>query len=564
MGAVADSVARIINLGKYGSFHTNQILGRPYHVTFEILDRSETRDGRELRVVPAAELHAVALVEQSEIDEASTPNNGADEAGVSTPSKSNVNIHDNPTNQRLTMSEIEALKLEELGSGRDLIDKIMQSHSTLDQKTAFSLAKYSLRKHKKYMKWFTPLPLDIPTLTDWLVDDRDPTKIMEIRNEALGLIGCWANVHYDGYDASALPQMDPSCRYLVVDDTGGLVISAMAERMGILHQTSLEKDPSHSADDTFDDEAEENELALPHKSNKQQEKPAFMSATSNSITVVHANQQPNLGLLRYFNFDANTPTQSHPLYTNLKTLSWLQLIEPESDRTYEEPEVIPAEELAKAKSNRRSTYFRKIRRWERTKKVVDETRAGGFNGLVVATFTDPVSILSHLVPLLAGGSQIVVYSPHVESLAELADYYSTARRTAFLNTPEEERKVPSKEFPLDPTLVLPPMVQTSRVRKWQVLPGRTHPLMTGRGGAEGYVFVATRVLPAEGKVEARGRPPRNKRVKVQESDSPQAEDDTMSVSKKPKIESQVDQLDADISMTEALTNPEDEEIRTED
>jgi tRNA (adenine-N(1)-)-methyltransferase non-catalytic subunit len=38
--------------------------------------------------------------------------------------------------------------------------------------------------------------------------------------------------------------------------------------------------------------------------------------------------------------------------------------------------------------------------------------------------------------------------------------------------------------------------------------------MTGRGGAEGYVFVATRVLPAEGKVEARGRPPRGKKAKI--------------------------------------------------
>jgi tRNA (adenine-N(1)-)-methyltransferase non-catalytic subunit len=42
--------------------------------------------------------------------------------------------------------------------------------------------------------------------------------------------------------------------------------------------------------------------------------------------------------------------------------------------------------------------------------------------------------------------------------------------------------------------------------------------MTGRGGAEGYIFVATRVLPAEGKVEARGRPPRGKKVKAQDVD----------------------------------------------
>ncbi|KAK5056830.1 hypothetical protein LTR84_012362 [Exophiala bonariae] len=554
----------IINLGKYGSFHTNQILGRPYHVTFEILDRSEGREGRELRIVPAAELHAVALVEQAEIDEASTPTVANGETGSSTPAKSNVNIHDIRTNQKLTMSEIEALKQEELGSGRDLIEKIMQSHSTLDQKTAFSLAKYSLRKHKKYMKWFTPLPLDIPTLTDWLMEDRDPSKIMEMRNESLGLIGCWANIHFDGYDANALPQMDPTCRYLVVDDTGGLVVAAMAERMGILHQTSLEKDPDQSAEDSPDDEAEAHEGSSPHKSAKPQ-KPTPMSAKSNSITLIHANQQPNLGLLRYFNYDANTPTQSHPLYTCLKTVSWLQLVDPESDMTYQEPEIMTAEELTKAKSNKRATYFRKRRRWERTKSVVDETRAGGFNGLVVATSTDPVSILSHLVPLLAGGSQIVVYSPHVEPLAELSDYYSTSRRTAFLNAPAEDRTVPSKDFPLDPTLVLPPMVQTSRVRKWQVLPGRTHPLMTGRGGAEGYVFTATRVLPLEGKVEARGRPPRNgKRQKVQESDTPQAEDDTSSLSKTSVVEAQGDQADSDVLMAEASRDVEDTEIKTGD
>jgi len=40
--------------------------------------------------------------------------------------------------------------------------------------------------------------------------------------------------------------------------------------------------------------------------------------------------------------------------------------------------------------------------------------------------------------------------------------------------------------------------------------------MTGRGGAEGYLFTATRVLPAEGKVEARGK---YKRRKVEQDGS---------------------------------------------
>jgi len=34
--------------------------------------------------------------------------------------------------------------------------------------------------------------------------------------------------------------------------------------------------------------------------------------------------------------------------------------------------------------------------------------------------------------------------------------------------------------------------------------------MTGKGGAEGYLFTAVRVIPAEGKVEARGKFARRK------------------------------------------------------
>ncbi|KAJ9616995.1 tRNA (adenine(58)-N(1))-methyltransferase non-catalytic subunit trm6 [Cladophialophora chaetospira] len=501
----------LISLGKYGAFRTNQILGRPYHLTFEILDRAEVKDGRELRILPAAELHAAELLEQAETDELSTPVTEREEAA--TTFKSNVNTHDDPTNQKLTMAEIESLKQNNTGS-RELIDKIMSSHSTLDQKTTFSLAKYTLRKHKKYMKRFTVLPLDVTTLVDWMFADREFGKIMEMRNEAVGLAGCWANVHAAGEDDAFLADIGPSSRYLVVDDTGGLLVAAVAERMGILHRTNFDAEaPIFTEEDAEEAEVQPTSTRTP---NPKQSRHLAMNAVSNTITLVHANQQPNLGLLRYFNFDSNNPQSDHPLHAHLKSLSWLQLLQPEVDITYQEPTIIADSDLSKMKSNKRSAYCRKRKRWERVKSVVDETRAGGFSGLIVASFTEPTSILRHLVPLLAGGSQVVVYSPNVEPLVELADYYSTARRTAFINTPADERIVPRKDFPVDPTLLLAPMVQTARVRKWQVLPGRTHPMMTSRGGAEGYIFVGTRVIPAEGKVEARGRPPRGKKVKMDE------------------------------------------------
>jgi tRNA (adenine-N(1)-)-methyltransferase non-catalytic subunit len=73
-------------------------------------------------------------------------------------------------------------------------------------------------------------------------------------------------------------------------------------------------------------------------------------------------------------------------------------------------------------------------------------------------------------------------------------------------TPAElERWEGSEDFPINPTLLLGSAVQTSRAKRWQVLPLRTHPLMMSRGGAEGYIFTGWKAVPAQGKVEARGK-----------------------------------------------------------
>ena len=456
----------------------------------------------------------------STIEDGATPGVSQDEVVVAADVRTNKNIVDDPANQKLTMAEIEALKQDEAGSSKELIAKILQSHSSLDQKTAFSLAKYTLRKQRKYLKRFSVLPLDVMTLTDWMMNDREFAKVMEIRNEVLGLMGCWANVHASGISELELLADTKSCRYLMIDDTGGLVVAAIAERMGILHATAQSHSPQ--SDHRMPDTDQADDQATSPKTPKliQHPEELAMSATSNTITLLHANSQPNLALLRYFGYDVNVPNPTHPLYSHLKTLSWLQLLSPESDPIYTEPETIPATTLATFKSSKRSTYYRKHRRWARMRSIISSTRAGGFSGLIIASWTNPISILHHLVPLLAGGAQVVVYSPHIEPLVQLADCYSTARRSAFINTPqvleaEHGRKVQSEDFPVDPTLLLTPMLQTARVRRWQVLPGRTHPRMMGRGGAEGYVFIGTRVLPAEGKVEARGKVGKKRKVEVE-------------------------------------------------
>ena len=517
-----------ISLGKYGTFQSNDILGRPFHFTFEILDTptldSESKTG--LRVVPPAEIYVDIEDEtplQTSVDGVEKVDQG--DGGVEydivgengeVVMRTNRRIIDDVNSQAMTMADIEAMKAQSTGSGKELIAKILDSHSALDQKTSFALAKYTLRKTKKYMKRFTVLPLDVALLAKWMLTEKEPMKIMELREEVLALIGSWSNIHCTPEDPISPPgakaMTSGAGKWLVIDETAGLLVAYMAEKMGILYpkdgDVELQESSTPAQDQNNVTESKNEDLEQPANNTRSHKtKPP---STVNTITLLHANAQPNLSLMKYFHFDAFNPPIKHPLTDHLKILSWLQLLTPEDDAGYTEPETVTEETLQSWKSGKRSNYFRKRRRWERIKFVVDETRAGGFDGLIVASVMNPISTLRHTVPLLRGGAQVAIYSPTIESLVDLADKYSSARRTAFVTDPPDPETMPTEDFPVNPTFLLAPTIQTARCRSWQVLPGRTHPLMTGRGGAEGYVFTATRVIPAEGKIQARGKFKRRK------------------------------------------------------
>ena len=485
-----------LTIGKYGYIQCNQIIGRPFYLTFEITEDEDTTKAPYLRVVSAAELHADTILQQAGVDASDSYDDAADfDTGSSATggaAPSNRLIVDTPSNQRLTMAEIESLKSGRSGDSKEIISRILESHSSLDQKTTFSLAKYTMRKHKKYLKQFSVLPLDVMSITDWLTTERDLGKVLEVRNETLALACSWTNLYRA---ISADINISPPGRHLVIDDTGGLIVAAMAEKMGIMSAASDDHERLRAEENANSEIGNSKDLVESHAE----------SASENSITLLHSNSQPNLALLRYFGFDisASIP-QHHALHTHLKTLSWRQLLRPESDQSCIAPDPVSTDILASWKSNKRGAYHRKQRRWMKTKSIVDETRRGGFQAVFIATHTSPVSILQHVVPLLAGGAQVVIFSPHIEPLVDVVDAYSTARRSAFINTSEGLRVVPSCDFPLDPSMLIAPSIQTVRIDKWQTLPGRTHPCMMAHGGAEGYLVTATRVHPSQEKMEARG------------------------------------------------------------
>lgn len=526
-------------MGKYGSFPTNLVIHRPYHLTYEVQEQEEGENYAKLRIVPAAELNADALVDTTAEDEAAQSDDVMeaedgqelalvdDEADIM--ARVDRAITDENARQTLTPDEIEELKRKGTAAGKELIEKLLLSHTAIDQKTVYSLAKYKLAKERKHMRRFTILPLDVTALAQWMLEDKDAGKILEMRQEAMALIGCWADVHFGGEPVEGLNSPHGG-RWLVVDDTSGLLVAALAERMGLLHQ---EKEEDAVA--TTEAEAQAEDVEPANEDGEPATKKAKLAPTNpkrpprddledhyaqtNTITLIHSNPQPNISLLRYFGFDAseiNPPLPYHPLFTHILPISWLQLLEPEKDHTYAaRPEDVPADVVAGWKTNRRGNYHRKRRRWARAKQIVDSTRAGGFTGLAIASTMDNVSILKHTLPLLAGGSPVAVYSPTIEPLAQLADCFSIPRRAAWSSTPppgtegkslkELETWAGSDEFPVNPTLLVGASIQTSRARPWQVLPGRTHPFMMGRGGADGYIFTGWRAIPAEGRITARGK-----------------------------------------------------------
>lgn len=561
------------------------IINRPYHLTYELLDKDPSSNSfSRLRVVPASELHADVLAEENP----SQQDNGVPEDNILSATdgvefslvdnetgaivvRSNRETIDDNARQTLTWQEIEALKRDGTDSGQELIAKLMLSHTGMDQKTTFSMAKYKLLKEKKFLRRFTILPVDVNNFGSFWINEREGSKILDMREEMIGLVGCWGNIHYSGNERAEVgdlsesstadlnvedvkkPRQPEGTRYLVVDDTSGLLVAALAERMGVLYpndgdepkakpteanvptsdaQSTVQEQPAQAVKRDHEGHPKEeaattqSQIKAPEDAQVPRKRPTpprksdfhMPFSTTNTMTLVHTNGQPNLTSLNYWGFDSTNPNHPpHPLLDHLLPLSWLQLLEPEYDSVYAtEPPTKTADEIALWKPNRRGNYHRKRRRWARTRYIADSARAGGFSGLVVASTMDPVSVLRPLLPLLAGGAPVAVYSPTIEPLAKLVDCFSVARRAAFVgrdqppetvgkSAEELERWEGTEEFPINPTLLLGVSLHSSRARKWQVLPMRTHPVMTARGGSEGYVFTAWRAKPAEGRIAARGK-----------------------------------------------------------
>ncbi|KAK9456651.1 Gcd10p family-domain-containing protein [Dipodascopsis uninucleata] len=383
-----------IHLGKFGSFFADDIIGRPYGYTYEI------QDSKHVEVLYSAEglFPSSATNEDENEDEADVDDNKEDSIGT------NELTYDDPNVQKLSMREIEELKRS--SSGEEIIRTVIKSHTAFQQKTIFSKEKYKRRKQQKFLRRFTPSSVGSCEIIEYF-QYKDQNRILELTAESIGLMMSLGDIRRGG-------------KYIVMEETGGLITGTMLERMG----------------------------------------------GDGEILFLHENEHPNFEVMKYMNFPESMTQKM------VKSLNLLQLFDPDEE---EEVKILSDETLASMKPSRRGQYYRKLSQHKDFTHIIEQLRDGIYDGLILATTFETEPLLEKLIPCLEGSRQIVLYNNCKEPLISASHKMMADLR------------------------VLAPTIMETRARKYQVFPGRTHPLMTMKSGG-GYLLFGTRVLPS--KVQA--------------------------------------------------------------
>ncbi|KAF9531922.1 Gcd10p family-domain-containing protein [Crepidotus variabilis] len=357
----------IINIGKVGSFHANELIGHPYGLSYEIKEK-------KLFILPT---RSVEEVEDTDA--------------------TNELINDGEFVQPLTADEI--LALRKTGAhASEIIKKQIEQHANYSLKTEYSKDKYRKRKEAKYAKFFTTIE---PTLFNvceyWFL--KDQSRIRDLRMDSLSQVLNLGNIR-------------PGGRYLAVDEVSGLLVAGILERLG---------------------------------------------GEGKLITICNSDSPPAYPILDYMNFES-------AISSSLTSLNWATA--EEDYLPVLPPSQLPDDEL---KSERQKSRLNKRKA---ISDILNDTReelfAGEFDSLIVCSEYDPYSIIDRLSPYLAGSASVVVHSPYSQILVEL--------QAKLRNLPE----------------YLSPSITETWLRRYQVLPGRTHPMMA-MSGSGGFVLHAIKM-----------------------------------------------------------------------
>jgi len=129
----------------------------------------------------------------------------------------NRDLVDNSTAQKLSQEDIEKMKREG-ASGEEVVKALVENSATFATKTAYSKEKYINKKKKKHIKTVKLIYPSANNVSKALYD-KNPSDICYLRSDALAHILLLSNVHAHS-------------SVVVVEECHGLVVGAVAERMG--------------------------------------------------------------------------------------------------------------------------------------------------------------------------------------------------------------------------------------------------------------------------------------------------------------------------------------------
>lgn len=329
----------VINMGKFGTFNVEDVLGYPYGQAFEIENENKVKpiESLDMGITDLAKLDSDDLISGS--------------------SKDNRLLVDQGNVQKLTVEEIEEMKNKIGGNevAREIIQTMIKNHGSFDKKTAYSQEKYLDRKHKKFLRRFSINYLTSNEMLDYLYFEKEPFRILNLSLEMLGLMMSYGNVM-------------PGGNYLVVDETGGLIVYAMLERMG----------------------------------------------NRGTITLLHENDQPSIHVLNKTRYAKEISTSPESM---VQCINVLQFLEPETERPDFKP--LDEEEYKKLPETMRTQYDRKLKRFQITNKVLDRVIQNDFESLIYVSTLNPTTFVPRIIPRLRGSSPLVIYNQYKEALIEL-------------------------------------------------------------------------------------------------------------------------------------------------
>jgi len=413
---------------KTGRAQCNQLLGYPFQTVFAV-------EGKNLRLRETGALSASDVFEH--LANKDDPN--------FLPSATNAELFDDGQNQALTEADIRKMK-EEGKSSEEIIRAVAEASKTFGSKTEFSQEKWFKRKAAKYN---TDIHITRPTPQSVLqfMIEKDHRRIYYLREDSLAQMIQRANI-------------GSGSRTIIFETVGGLVTATAAYRMGgfgtIIAPYIGLSEPSFLINRM-------NLTAAERKSILQVPLSQLMAFTPVNKCVDTGVSAEEIEAIAKAN--AEFIAKGEKLFGNLDGVEGASADQDDDDEGKEDKEEREetSESLMTAASSgdagdskpkknvgptRHAVLARK--RWEQARSVLKE----GATGLVICTNSSPLEVMLPLLNLLLPGSPFVVYAITPEPLARAQNFL--VQRKIAVNV----------------------QIAEYWYRPLQVLPNRTHPVMT--------------------------------------------------------------------------------------